>query len=137
MLETIGVGESLGGQGCAIRSIRVSDGLEPGGLIFDPPAGDDPLGMMFENRLLRAALRDTALGCKNVNLVMPGVQAEVHRDSTSVRVALTDSRLLTAPLLVGAEGRSSPTRDAAQIPLASWSYDHVPVVATIPHERHH
>src|SRR3712207_1441910 len=50
MLEAIGVGERLEGQGCPINSIRVSDGLEPGGLQFDPEPEDDPLGIMFENR---------------------------------------------------------------------------------------
>ena len=137
MLETIGVGERLEGQGCPIRAIRVSDGLEPGGLQFDPPEGDDPLGIMFENRLLRAALRDTAVECENVNLVMPASPAEVVRDTNGVRVALEDSRLLAAPLLIGAEGRNSPTREAAHIPVARWHYDHAAIVATVTHERHH
>jgi 2-octaprenyl-6-methoxyphenol hydroxylase len=54
-----------------------------------------------------------------------------------VRVALEDSRLLAAPLLVGAEGRNSPTREAANIPIARWSYDHAALVLTVTHERHH
>ena len=137
MLEAIGVGERLEGKGCPIRSIRVSDGLEPGGLVFDPPADDDPLGIMFENRLLRAALRDTAMAAKNVNLVMPARPAEVVRDSTGVRVALEDSRLVTAPLLIGAEGRNSPAREAAGITVARWRYEHVAIIATINHERSH
>jgi 2-octaprenyl-6-methoxyphenol hydroxylase len=137
MLEAIGVGERLEGQGCPIRSIRVSDGLETGGLQFDPPEGDDPLGIMFENRLLRAALRDTAKACPNVTMMMPGNAAEIVRDASSVRVALEDSRVATAPLLIGAEGRNSPTRDAAHIPLARWNYDHAAIVATVRHERHH
>jgi len=137
MLETIGVGERLEGQGCPIQTIRVSDGLEPGGLQFKPPADDDPLGIMFENRLLRAALRDTAMACKNVTLLMPAKPAEVVRDMNGVRVALEDSRLVTAPLLIGAEGRNSPTRESANIPIARWSYDHAAIVATVTHERHH
>jgi 2-octaprenyl-6-methoxyphenol hydroxylase len=137
MLETIGVGERLEGQGCPINSIRVSDGLEPGGLQFEPPADDDPLGIMFENRLLRAALRDTAMECGNVTLLMPAKPAEVVRDINGVRVALEDSRLVTGPLLIGAEGRNSPTRESANIPVARWSYDHAAIVATVTHERHH
>ena len=137
MLEAIGVGERLEGQGCPIRSIRVSEGLEPGGLVFDPPADDDPLGIMFENRLLRAALRDTAMACENVQMLMPARPAEVVRDAAGVRVALEDSRLLTAPLLIGAEGRHSPTREQANIPIARWSYDHAAIVATVTHERPH
>ncbi|HEX8533260.1 MAG TPA: UbiH/UbiF/VisC/COQ6 family ubiquinone biosynthesis hydroxylase [Allosphingosinicella sp.] len=137
MLETIGVDDRLEGHGCPIKSIRVSDGLQPGGLQFDPPEGDDPLGIMFENRLLRAALRDTTRDCANVNLVMPANPAEIVRDGDGVRVALEDSRLLAAPLLIGAEGRNSPTREAAHIPVARWNYDHAAIVATVTHERHH
>jgi 2-octaprenyl-6-methoxyphenol hydroxylase len=137
MLETIGVGERLAGEGCPIRSIRVSDGLEPGGLQFDAPEGDDPLGIMFENRRLRAALRDTALAAPNVTMIMPAKAAEVVRDGAGVRVALEDSRLVTAPLLVGAEGRHSPTRESANMPVARWSYDHAAIVTTIEHELDH
>ena len=137
MLQAIGLGDSLDGKGCPIESIRVSDGLRPGGILFDPPAGDDPLGMMFENRLLRAALREQVLAAERINLLMPARPGEIVRDSNGTRVALEDGRLLAAPLLVGAEGRNSPMREAAQIPLARWSYDHVAIVATITHERWH
>jgi 2-octaprenyl-6-methoxyphenol hydroxylase len=137
MLEAIGVGERLEGEGCAIRSIRVSEGLEPGGILFDPPEGDDPLGIMFENRRLRQVLRETAAEAERITLVMPASAAEVVRDGAGVRVALEDGRALTAPLLVGAEGRSSPTREAANIPLARWSYAHHAIVVTVAHEFHH
>ena len=39
---------------------EVADGLEPGGLAFDPGDDDEPLGWMHENRHLRAALRARA-----------------------------------------------------------------------------
>jgi 2-octaprenyl-6-methoxyphenol hydroxylase len=137
MLETIGIGEMLEGEGCPIRTIRVSDGLAPGGLVFDPADEDDPLGMMFENRRLRAVLREAALAAPNVTLLMPARAAETVRDEAGVRVALEDGRAVTAPLLVGAEGRGSPTREAAGIAMARWSYDHSAIVATVTHERHH
>jgi 2-octaprenyl-6-methoxyphenol hydroxylase len=141
MLEAIGVAERLEGQGCPIRSIRVSDGLAPGGVHFDAGPGadsvEDPLGIMFENRRLRAALRETAQAAENVKLLMPARAAEVVRDANGVRVALEDGRLLGAALLIGAEGRNSPTREAAQIPLARWSYDHQAIIAAVEHERHH
>ncbi len=137
MLEAIGVGERLQGNGCPIEAIRVTEGLHPGAIAFDPPAGDDPLGIMFENRLLRAALRDSARAAAKVSLVMPARPAEIVRDEAGVRVALEDSRLLAAPLLVGAEGRGSPTREAAHIPVARWHYDHVAIVVTVSHDRWH
>jgi 2-octaprenyl-6-methoxyphenol hydroxylase len=137
MLDAIGVAERLAGEGCPIRSIRVSDGLEPGGIVFDPAEGDDPLGMMFENRRLRQVLRETAAAAENIQLLMPAEAAEVVRDGVSVRVALADGRLVTAPLLVGAEGRNSPTREAAAIPMARWQYEHSAVVLTVDHECDH
>jgi 2-octaprenyl-6-methoxyphenol hydroxylase len=137
MLQAIGLGERLEGKGCPIEAIRVSDGLKKGSILFDPPPDDDPLGIMFENRLLRAALRDTTMAGERISLVMPAQPGEVVRDGAGARVALQDGRLLTAPLLVGAEGRNSPTREAAHIPMARWSYDHVAIVATVSHERWH
>jgi 2-octaprenyl-6-methoxyphenol hydroxylase len=137
MLEAIGVAARLEGEGCPIRTIRVSDGLAPGGIVFDAPEDDDPLGIMFENRRLRAALREAAEAAERVTLVMPASAAEVVRDEASVRVALADGRALTAPLLVGAEGRNSPTREAANIAVARWQYEHSAIVVTVDHERHH
>src|SRR3954468_257762 len=137
MLEAIGVADRLEGEGCPIRSIRVSDGLAPGGIVFDAGDDDDPLGIMFENRRLRSALREAASAAEKVTLLMPAAAADIVRDAAGVRVALADGRLVTAPLLVGAEGRNSPTREAANIPVARWSYDHNAIVVTVEHERHH
>ncbi len=137
MLEAIGVAERLAGKTCAIGAIRVSDGLRPGGILFDPPEGDDPLGIMVENRLLRAALRDVALGAERIDLRMPARAAAIDRNAAGVRVVLDDGGEVRAPLLIGAEGRNSPVREAANIPLARWRYDHVAIVATVTHERDH
>jgi len=145
MLEAIGVAGRLEGMTCAIQAIRVSDGLKPGGIRFDPGDGDpgsgsgagDPLGIMVENRLLRAALRETALAADRVALLMPARPAEVVRDANGARVTLADGRRIAAPLIVGAEGRGSPIREAAGIPLARWRYDHVAIVATVSHEKPH
>ena len=137
MLEAIGVAERLEGRTCPIRAIRVSDGLEPGGILFDAEDPEDPLGTMVENRLLRAALRDAAKEADHIALLMPARPGETVRDAAGARVALEDGRLLAAPLLVAAEGRHSPMREQADIPLARWAYDHVAIVATIVHERPH
>lgn len=137
MLEAIGIGEGIAAEGCPINGIRVSDGLQPGGLLFEPGPDERPLGIMFENRLLRATLRATADAAAHVTMMTPAEPGEVVRDSSGVRVALKDGRLLAAPLLVGAEGRNSPAREAARIRMARWSYDHVAIIATVTHERPH
>jgi 2-octaprenyl-6-methoxyphenol hydroxylase len=137
MLDAIGVADALKADGCEIRSIRVSEGLEPGGIVFEAPEDDDPLGIMVENRRLRTALREAAQRAEKVALLMPARAADIVRDKAGVRVALDDGRVVAAPLLVGAEGRNSPTREAAAIPVARWRYDHAAIVVTVDHERHH
>ena len=139
MLEAIGVAQRL--TGCPINVIRVSDGLAPGALTFDSTNatadGDDPLGIMVENRLLRQVLQQAAQEAANITLLAPAEAREVVRDASSVRAVLADGRLVQAGLLVAAEGRNSPTREAANIPVARWQYDHAAIVTTIRHARPH
>jgi 2-octaprenyl-6-methoxyphenol hydroxylase len=137
MLEAIGVAERLTGKGCPIEGIRVSDGLEPGALDFVPQAGEDALGTMFENRELRIALLDAAGAAPLVDLRMQTRALDVVRDTAGVRATLSDGSQVSASLLIGAEGRASPTREAAGLNVARWSYDHVALVTSIGHELSH
>ncbi|MES2096117.1 MAG: FAD-dependent monooxygenase [Pseudomonadota bacterium] len=137
MLEAIGVAQRLKGKGCPIEGIRVSDGLEPGALDFVPQAGEDALGTMFENRELRIALLGAAADAERVDLRMQTRALDVVRDSAGVRATLTDGSQVSASLLIGAEGRTSPTREAAGLNVARWSYDHVALVTSIGHELSH
>jgi 2-octaprenyl-6-methoxyphenol hydroxylase len=136
MLRTIGVLDHLSEPGCPIRQITVADGLEPGGLHFDPE-DDEPLGWMHENRNLRAALQARAEAGPNSWLLWRSRIADVDRGDHGVVVALEDGRKLSAPLLVGAEGRSSPTREAAGIRIARWKYEHHAIVSVLRHELPH
>ena len=71
---------------------------------------------------------------------MAAVEGEAPRQSNAangVTVSLDDGRKLCAPLLVAAEGRNSPTREAAGIRVARWKYDHAAIVSTLRHERPH
>jgi len=136
MLRTIGVLDHLSEPGCPIRQITVADGLEPGGLHFDPE-DDEPLGWMHENRNLRAALQARAEAGPNSWLLWRSRIADVDRADHGVVVALEDGRKLSAPLLVGAEGRSSPTREAAGIRIARWKYEHHAIVSVLRHELPH
>jgi 2-octaprenyl-6-methoxyphenol hydroxylase len=136
MLETIGVAAHLAEPGCPIWRIAVADGLEPGGLHFDPDDGE-PLGFMHENRNLRAALHARADAGKNVWLLWQSRVADVDRGEHGVVVGLEDGRKLSAPLLIAADGRNSKTRETAGINIARWKYDHQAIVSVLRHERAH
>lgn len=138
MLDTIGVGDHFPEPGCSIRTIRVADGLKEGSLAFEPPQGDDePLGWMHENRHLREALRARAESGKAIDLRWKSKAAEVERGEHGVMVRLEEGSELRAPLLAVAEGRNSPTREAAGIRIARWRYDHAAIVSILRHERPH
>ncbi len=137
MLDAIGVGATLAGRGCAIRQIRVSDGLEPGKLDFIPDASDGALGTMYENKLIRRTLFDAATAAEHVDLRMQTRAVSVDRGAAGVTMTLDSGDVIRAPLLVAAEGRKSPTREAAGITMAHWSYDHTAIIAAFHHERSH
>ena len=137
MFDTVGIGDHFSVPGCPIRRIEVADGLEPGGLAFDPGDDEEPLGFMHENRHLRAALLARAEAGKNIWLMWKAKPAEVVRGDHGVVVRLEDGRVVGAPLLIAAEGRNSPMREAAGIRCARWKYDHSAIVSTLRHERPH
>ena len=136
MLQAIGVADHLAEPGCPIMTITVADGLNPGGLHFEAEE-DEPLGFMHENRHLRAALQARAEAGPNTWLLWKSRVADVDRGDHGVVVALDDGRKLLAPLLVAADGRNSPMREAAGIRVARWKYHHQAIVSVLRHERSH
>jgi 2-octaprenyl-6-methoxyphenol hydroxylase len=137
MFDTIGISEHFPVPGCPIRRIEIADGLEPGGLCFDPGEDDEPLGWMNENRHLRAALLGRAEAGKNIWLMWKAKPGQVERADHGVTVRLEDGRVVGAPLLIAAEGRNSPMREAAGIRCARWQYDHSAIVSTLRHDKPH
>jgi 2-octaprenyl-6-methoxyphenol hydroxylase len=61
----------------------------------------------------------------------------VERGAHGVTATLDDGSTVRAPLLVAAEGRNSPMREAAGIRVARWSYDHHAIVSAFNHARPH
>ncbi|MBK2451824.1 ubiquinone biosynthesis protein UbiH, partial [Escherichia coli] len=115
----------------------VSDGLKPGALDFEPDADDGALGVMYENRRLRTALFEAASAASGVDLRMQTLPVKTERGVGGVSVTLSSGDTIRAPLLIAAEGRRSPTREAAGINVARWQYDHVAMIATLNHEHPH
>lgn len=137
LLGAIGVLDRLAGAGCPIQGIRVSDGLDPGKLDFAPQDGDTALGTMFENRLLRRALFEAAQAAPGVEVRMQSRAVSTVRDAHGVTVTLDSGDVIRAPLLIAAEGRNSPTREAAGLKVARWQYDHSAIVTSLHHEHSH
>src|SRR3546814_7128666 len=50
---------------------------------------------------------------------------------------VTGVQTCALPIFVAAEGRHSPTREAAHINVARWGYDEVAIITAIHHEKSH
>lgn len=137
MLAAIGLGERLEGLGCPIGGIRVSDGLKPGALDFVPDPSEGALGTMYENRELRRAIQGALAEAAGVDLRMRTRAVTVDRGLGRVVATLSNGSEVAAELLIAAEGRNSPTREAAGIKVARWQYDHAAIIAAFHHERPH
>lgn len=136
MFEAIGLAEPLRADGQPIARIEVRDGLQARPLAFTPEDGE-PLGTMVENRLLRRSLRDATLAAPNVTLHTPGRALTVERGPAGVTATLDSGEIVHADLLIVAEGRRSPTRDAAGLRIARWQYDHRAIVTAFEHTKPH
>ena len=135
MLNALGLGDTLESHGCRVRQITVREGRTGKPLDFIPDDGF--LGSIFENRVLRKTLHDALKAHPRINLHM-GAQVIARRfDAHAASVTLDDGTHLTAPLIIAADGRNSPTRAQAGINLARWNYDHSAIVTAITHEKPH
>ncbi|MEP4784214.1 MAG: FAD-dependent monooxygenase, partial [Erythrobacter sp.] len=137
LFENIGIAPALESFASPISSIAVSDQMKPGRLDFQPAPEDGTLGRMFANRRLRLALFEAAEAEPLITMHSKAEIASRTRDDYSTSVTLTDGTQLSAPLMVAAEGRGSPTRDDAGIKLAKWDYSHRAIIAGLTHEKPH
>ena len=140
MFRTIGLGSMLDEHACPIHRIRVSDGIVGRPLVFDALETDGAggaLGHMIENRHLRSGLLAAGRAAAEIALHAPATAAQIERGEHGVTVTLGDGTVLTAPLLVAADGRRSKVRDGAGIAVARWSYPQTAIVTMIEHAAPH
>jgi 2-octaprenyl-6-methoxyphenol hydroxylase len=137
LFANLGLAARLEPHGCPIESIAVTDGMKPGRIDFRPEPHEGSLGRMFANRELRLALFEAAQG---EPLIAWHPRAEItsrERDEFGVSATLADGSVLAGALMVGAEGRNSPTREEAGLAVARWNYRHRAIIAGLTHEKPH
>jgi 2-octaprenyl-6-methoxyphenol hydroxylase len=133
----LGLTDALEPLGCPIDSIAVTDGMKPGRIDFQPAPGDGSLGRMFANRDLRITMYDAAAKEELITFLPNAHVATRERGEHGVTVTLADGRVIKGRLLVGAEGRASPTRDEAGFTPARWSYGHRAMIVGLAHSKPH
>ncbi len=137
LFTNIGIADALEPFGCPIASIAVTDGMKPGRIDFQPEEHEGSLGRMFHNRQLRLALFEAAEKEDLIAWHAPVDVVDRQRGEHGVSATLGDGTVLEASLLVGAEGRGSPTREDAGISMAKWDYSHRAMIVGLTHSKPH
>lgn len=110
-----------------------------GRIAFDDESlGYSHLGHIIENGVIHHALWRKAQRSQDITLMAPAELAQVAWGENEAFLTLKDGNMLTARLVIGADGANSWLRNKADIPLTSWDYRHHALVATIrttePHQ---
>ncbi|MBV8093096.1 MAG: UbiH/UbiF/VisC/COQ6 family ubiquinone biosynthesis hydroxylase [Acetobacteraceae bacterium] len=145
LLEAAGLWDRLPEPPGPIRDIRVSDGRlgRPASrlyLHFDyEQAGSDApdaFGWMVEARALRVALNAHMHSLPGLRVFAPA-QARAERSRAGAVVHITGGPAVDCRLLIAAEGKQSPLRKQAGIPVTQFPYDQAGIVCAVAHERAH
>jgi 2-octaprenylphenol hydroxylase len=97
---------------------------------------DQPeLGFIVENRVIRHALWERAAQINTIDLLCP-IQLKHVVINEQVQLE-TDQGLLTANLIIGADGAHSWLREQLHFSLSSKNYGHAALVATVKTEKSH
>ena len=158
MLETLGIWAEIAASAEPVTGIEITDssleaGIRPVLLTYDnhlrddspsdntpsgaPRAPAEPASHIVPASVLERALQNAVAAQPNVTFFMPGEIAQFSGDGAAVDITLKSGETLAAPLLVGAEGRRSPSRESAGIKAVGWKYGQTAIVTTIAHERAH
>src|ERR671919_163081 len=140
LLAAIGVWPALAADAEPILDIEVGERDSPLRVHYDHrEVGDEPLGHIVENRLIRRALlaRTAELAKGPLEIAAPVQLSHSVREAGSAGLRLEGTGEIRASLVAAADGRGSMLRSEAGIGILRWDYDQTGIVATIEHERPH
>jgi 2-octaprenyl-6-methoxyphenol hydroxylase len=166
VLQAIGAWDDIAPQAQPILDIRVTDGgwhvkgAGPGYVHYshldlldrkpmaqpsdpevivacEPEPAAAPFGYIVENRATRIALLERAKECANLTHLAPHTVTALDLASDAARVTLEDGSVLTAQLVVAADGKQSALRRMAGIAAREFGYKQTAIVCTVTHEQPH
>jgi 2-octaprenyl-6-methoxyphenol hydroxylase len=152
ILAGIGAWDAMAAEAEPIHDIRVSDGdgggrvsplflhydhQELSGRLAGTRAGAPPFGWIVENRAIRRALLARVAALPGITHLAPAQVLDLAHTPGGIVATLETGARIRAPLAVAAEGKNSPSRRAAGIPVTEWDYPQTGIVCTIGHELPH
>lgn len=103
----------------------------------DQSMGYSHLGHIVENSEIHYALWQKAQRSPDITLLAPAEIQQVAWGENEAFLTLKEGAMLTARLVIGADGANSWLRNKADIPLTFWDYRHHALVATIRTQEAH
>jgi 2-octaprenyl-6-methoxyphenol hydroxylase len=140
-LDSLGLWARLQSRAAPLRSLRLID--DTGG--FFPPRpvefhaaeiGLDAFGWNIENDLMAEALAAAVAKIRSVERVAAGVKA-YDFSADSARAKFEDGRVISARLVIGADGRDSKARRAAGLAARLHRYPQTALTAHLAHRLPH
>lgn len=143
VIDELGIWENLKPKAAALSTMRIIDGTNR--LIRSPTVsfraseiGETAFGYNIPNTALNEAIANAVNDCPNI---VRFTQAAAHyrHYKGGIAVTLTDDSEINTALLIAADGRTSPAREAAGIETRQWRYPQTAVILsfshTIPHQN--
>jgi len=138
ILEGLGVWRHLKGDVSPMRAMKIWDNQEQGSVRFDAAEiGELALGYLIENSRLQAAMHKALLDSDDVEFYAPAEISTIDWSDAHNTVTLADGRILTTPLIVGADGPRSWVREQAGIACWQRDYRQKGIVVNIRPEHPH
>ncbi|MEL7800837.1 UbiH/UbiF family hydroxylase [Sulfitobacter pontiacus] len=145
VLEAAGIWAHLEEHAAPLQVMRIVDAGGDGDAPLTSRAfdaadiSDQPFGWNFPNWLLRRALLERLEALPNVDFRPGTATTSLFTRTTGARVSLSDGTKISTKLVIAADGRDSPMRDAAGIEVTRQSYGQkalaFAVTHPIPHEN--
>jgi ubiquinone biosynthesis UbiH/UbiF/VisC/COQ6 family hydroxylase len=99
--------------------------------------GEEQLGWIVEDRVLRAASWQALQNIKGVRMLCPARAIEVHAHAKQALLKLDDGQEISAQLVVAADGVFSPLREQVGIEVFGHAYHQRAVVTHVQSEKPH
>ncbi|CUH87660.1 2-octaprenyl-3-methyl-6-methoxy-1,4-benzoquinol hydroxylase [Phaeobacter sp. CECT 5382] len=143
LLQRFGIWDALAEHAAPLQVMRIVDagGAEPTPrVVKDFNASDiseKPFGWNLPNWLLRRELLKRIQTLPNVDFRAGAGTSALFTRTNEARVTLSDGREVRAKLVVACDGRSSPMREAAGIPVKTTRYGQKALAFAVTHPVPH
>lgn len=143
VLRAAGLWDTLAPQAAALQVMRIVDA---GGALPEPRVvtefdareiSDQPFGWNLPNTLLRQVMAKRLADLPNVTHLRGTGTARLVTRMTGAKVTLTDGTIVATRLVIAADGRDSPMRRAAGIPVRTTRFGQHALAFTVTHPTPH